>query len=141
MRIRHVSRRVFFIFWGPLSTHEGLAFRNLTPCIYIYIYILGWLEVDIFPEPSFFGSFWAPKQLCKIWERLVLTPICALQLKFVWKLLWENLLFCTSNFRIFCFHQIIIKTTWKYSPEYALQLCRRKYTAKMLLWKVTGSLK
>ena len=43
----------------------------------------------ITPEPSFFVSIWGPKELCKVWRRLVETPGCALHLKFVWKFVWE----------------------------------------------------
>ena len=37
IKIWHVSRRLFFIFWGPLSAHFGLASMNQTPCIICYI--------------------------------------------------------------------------------------------------------
>src|SRR5450830_1595245 len=48
----------------------------------------------IFSAQVFFGSIWGPKQLGQIWGRSLVTPLSALRLTFVWKLVWENLLFC-----------------------------------------------
>lgn len=64
-------------------------------------YIVEWGVMVIFSNQWFFEAILGPEQLCRIWDRLVASSLSASRLKFVWKLVWENVYFCISTTRGF----------------------------------------